>query len=85
MKKSSMKNEVTKYFGKYNHGDLAKKENCSWFSTNVKIALATLAAGLAGSNISCLFSFLGLPNLNSFSKKAFKPIESLIGKHIRAK
>ena len=49
----------------------------------MRFVLGTLAAGMGGSEISTLCSFIGLPNLHSFSKNAYKKIEILVGKCIR--
>ena len=38
---------------------------------------------MGAADISCLFSFLGLPNLQSFCSRQYKRIENLIGKHLR--
>ena len=76
-------NETTQYEGTNYNGDASKIENCSWFSTNVKLVVGTLASGMGPADISCLFSFLGLPNLQSFCHRQYKRIETLIGKHLR--
>ena len=80
---TTIRNTVTKYYGTNYAEKKQGNENCSWYATNVKLVLGTLAAGMGPSDISCLFSFLGLPNLQSFCKTQFKRIEGLIGKYLR--
>ena len=83
-KSFTIPNETTRYDKGTNYnGDKYNTENCSWFASNVKLVVGTLAAGMGAADISCLFSFLGLPNLHSFCNRQYKRIENLIGKHIR--
>ena len=43
----------------------------------------TPASGMDASDVLSLFSFIGLPNLQSFSKRQFNRIQLLIGKYLR--
>ena len=80
---STIPNEKTKFHGSGYSGLSHSTENCSWFATNVKLVLGTLASGMGASDVSCFLSFLGLPNLHSFSRTQHKKIEGLIGKTLR--
>ena len=60
-------NEYSKYKGHGYNGEMTMKENCSWFAMNIRLVLGTLAAGIGASEAATLLSFLGLPNLQSFS------------------
>ena len=80
---SRVRNEYTKYAWSRYNGVPTKKKNCSWFVTNLRLVIGTLAAGIGPSDVACLFSFLGLPKLHSFSKKVHQRIELLIGKELR--
>ena len=80
---STIPNETTKFKGTNYAGDACNNENCSWYATNIRLVIGTLASGLGAADISCLFSFLGLPNLYSFCNRQYKRIETLIGKYFR--
>ena len=77
------KQQFTRYEGTSYRGTPHKTENCSWYQTNLRLVLRTLAAGMGPSVISTICSFIGLPDLQSFSRQQFQRIESLIGKHLR--
>ena len=80
---ASATSEKTKYEGTSYNGKQYKTQNCSWYTQNIKVVLATLATGLGPSDLPSFFSFLGLPNLFSFSRQQYYKIENLIGQHIR--
>ena len=82
-KEHKAKQSYTKYHGTSYNGSPCKNENASWYSTNVRLVLATLASGLGAADISTFMSFVGLPNIKSFSQRQFRRIEMLIGKHLR--
>ena len=73
-----MKYEGTSYNGKY-----CNTQNCSRYTQHIKVVLATLATGLGPTDLPFFFSFLGLPNLFSFSRQQYYKIENLIGQQIR--
>ena len=76
-------NEYSKYNGISYSGKSTIRENCSWFSTNLRFVLGTLAAGIGATEAATLLSFIGLPNLQSFSRKQYRRIELLLGKYLR--
>ena len=73
---------MTKFVGTSNNGKKMNVENCSWYATNLRVILRTLASGLGPINTSSVSVHLGLPNLQSFSKQQFQRIELLIGKFL---
>ena len=81
--KDSYKNETTKFKGTNYNGDSCKNENCSWYATNIRVVLATLATGMGAADVSSFLSFFGLPSLQSFVKKQFYRIENLLGPYLR--
>ena len=82
-KRFQVKSNVTKYNQTSYKGAKCANENCSWYDVNLRLVLATLASGLGPSDITTFLSFLGLPNLTSFSRKQFHRIEMLIGQDLR--
>ena len=82
-KKRELPNDTTKYFGYRYDGVPTTRPNSSWFTSNLRLVMGTLASGMGATEISTLASFIGLPNIHSFSEKAFKKIEMLVGKCIR--
>ena len=76
-------NEYSQYKGFSYTGKKTIRENCSWFNTNLKFVLGTLASGIGASEAATLLSFIGLPNLQSFSRRQFHRIELLVGKCLR--
>ena len=82
-KKVTVQQETTMYHGTSYDGTRRNTENCSWYATNLRLVLATLAAGMGPTEAATFCSFMGLPDLQSFSRQQFRRIESLIGKHLR--
>ena len=82
-KVTKVKQNTSSFHGYSYQGKPCKNENSSWYDTNLRLVLGTLASGLGPSDICTLLAFMGLPNVNSFSRKQFRQIESLIGKHLR--
>ena len=80
---NEIEHEKTFNYGKQYNGTTRFTENCSWYASNFKLVLGTLATGLGPSDIPSLFSFVGLPKLTSFCKRQYTRLESLIGKHLR--
>ena len=80
---SKITHEYTKYKDKNYNGKTHKLMNCSWFPSNLRLVLGTLATGSGASDTARLLSFLGLPNLQSFATHQFARIETLVGKHLR--
>ena len=71
-KEQQLPNDTTK-FCRYNYnGELTAKTNCSWFSSNLRLVMGTLASDMGGTEIAKLCSFIGLASLHSFSSKAYK-------------
>ena len=79
----NVKQQLTRYHGMSYQGTPRNTENCSWFATNLRLVLGTLAVGMNPSDMSTLCFFMGLTNLQSFSCQHFATIELLIGKHLR--
>ena len=82
-KKQCIDNQMTRFHGENYDGKASKHENCSWYASNVKLVLGTLASGMGASDMSSFVSFLGLPNVQSFSRTQFHRIELRIGKFLR--
>ena len=82
-KSSSIPLDESMYKGTSYNGEQSNRENCSWYSINLRLVIGTLASGMGAADISCLFSFLGLPNLQSFCHRQYRRIENLIGRHLR--
>ena len=80
---NKIENEMTKFVGTSYKGKKMNVENCSWYATNLRVVLGTLASGLGATDSSSLLVHLGLPNLQSFSKQQFTRIELRIGKYLR--
>ena len=80
---TTIQNTTTKYYGTNYAGEKQNNQNCSWYATNVKLVLGTLAVGMGPSDIPTLFTFLGLLKLQSFCKTQFQRIEGLVGKYMR--
>ena len=55
----------------------AKK--CNWYDLNLKICIATLVSGLGATNLSELFSFIGIPKSKVLHKRVMPVCECQIG------
>ena len=82
-KSKCVDNQISRYHGTNYNGTKGNNENCSWYTSNLNLVLGTLASGLGASDVSTFVSYLGLPNLQSFSRTQFHRIELLIGKFLR--
>ena len=70
--------------GKSYAGLPSQRKNNSWFETNLRLVLATLAVGNGGSDLSDFAAFLDLPQASSFGNRPFNRIEAIVGEHLRA-
>ena len=64
-------------------GEISQRKNSSWYDLNLKLSLGTLASVLGTSNMSELFSFLGIPKTKKFHKRLFPICEFRIGSSLR--
>ena len=82
-KTNEMEYERSRFYGLNYRGNHHLAENCSWYSSNWRLVLATLGTVLGPSDVPSLSSFLGLPHLQSFSKCQFFRIEPLMWKFLK--
>ena len=75
--------ETSKFANCNMQGKNNQRKNSSWYDLNLKLCLGTLASGLGSSNMSELFSFLGLPKAKTFHKRLFPICEFRIGASLR--
>ena len=74
----------TSKYANYNiEGTVSQRKNVGWYYLNLKLTLGTLASGLDFSNVSELFSFLGIPKAKTFHKRMFHVCEFRIGISLR--
>ena len=64
-------------------GTVVQLKNSSWYDINLKLSLGILASGLNPSNMSELFSFLGIPKAKTFHRRLFPICEFRIGDSLR--
>ena len=64
-------------------GEPTARPNNSWYESNLRLVLGSLAVGNGGTDLSDMAAFMGLPQASSFGKRPFNKIECVVGESIR--
>ena len=75
--------KLSNFAGKDKNGNPSRKKNNTWYETNLRLVLGSLAVGNGSSDLSDFAAFMGLPQASSFGKRPFNKIECIIGESIR--
>ena len=74
---------TSKYANTNMKGNISLQNNYNWYNLNLKNCIATLASGLGASNLSELFSFIGIPKAKVLHKRKILVYEYQIGGILR--
>ena len=64
-------------------GEPSGRWNNTWYETNIRLVLGTLAVGNGGMDLGDFAAIVDLPQAATFSKKPFNLIESIVGENLR--
>ena len=76
--------KLSSFAGKDYTGQPSQRRNNSWYESNLRFVIATLAIGNGGSDLCDFLAFADLPQATSFGSRSFNRIECLVGETIRA-